>query len=312
MSGKNGNARNERIMRRVRKQRPQNPPLIIRMRGVSGLARGRMESLFWDDFLAPPEGLKCALRKTPFERIAIREIVRAINHIRLSLRLPPLLIPIQNVFMVDADLFNRLFPKHESGKGVSGHPYAYVIRVDDRADLVHTLAHEINHLASVAAFLVDATGVKFKDGTLRGKYRIKVTRSGLSISEQKFCGLNEAITETLARMTIEEMASLNAPLPKSVLCEAASLDAYVAQQLVIDRVSKEIFGGKNAGYMLAVWDYLTGTDDFLRTVRKKRPDAIRPLSEMTGYSASARDTAEALGYTDLKRRIERMIKDDAL
>jgi len=297
-----------------RKAIPQEPPFDIRIHGAVGPARGLLQKMLEAGIRARPDDKNFSeLIKTGFERRTIRESVRWLNAIRREYGLEAVDIPVQMVHVMDPAVFETYMRRYRGVRGrkpmpagTTRFPHALMKRVADGAECVMNTTHEVVHLAAYTLFLFRAD---MDIGHLRftADSRVDIRRSGLRVGDDGFLGLNEAITEYIARVIRQKMAEsggLSDRLKKKVI----GFGTYEPQIAVLERVVRELFENQDYGMSIAIWDYFTGSNDFLLHIRRQRPEMIRPLRGMNGYEKSALETAKALGFTEEAREIRHMIK----
>lgn len=291
----------------ARKPTPQEPPLVIRIRGAVGPVRGLMDRDLRRILSEPPSGEHFEeLLKTAFERLAVRESVRGLNVFRDDFGLPPLDIPTRRAHVMSGEAFRAYFsPKRKAKRlplGITSQPHAYIQRIDDRGALVGVVSHEVVHLSAFAMFIIQAE-VDVGGKVVVGKARVLNRIGGIRRGRKGFVGLNEAMTEIIAEQVRKRMLRPQSKMPQRLVLHVLEYGSYASQIAVLDRIMKEVFGNADFGYSLAVWDYFTGTSDFLREVKRRRPEFVGPLRTMGETDHSALKTARALGFKEEAREI---------
>ncbi|MEA3249382.1 MAG: hypothetical protein U9Q03_03430 [Patescibacteria group bacterium] len=293
----------------------QNPVIDIRVRGVMGPERGLLAREIREVFFAPPKSAIFAeLTKGWYETVVIRGCVNGMNEIRAMIGLPPLRIPTGLVHVMNPAVFKNFYNETHGGDftppGFSQSPRTFIRRTDDRATFINVVSHELTHIGGYNMCVVHVD-VDEDDTAITGDAWIGNSRVGMQINNSRFTGLNEALTEEIADLIRVELIEPACQIPRHLAEKALNQGSYQAQREVLGRVMEELFGDRNYGYKIAIWDYFTGSTDFLRTVRRKRPEMLKPLRRMDRTEISALMTAVRLGFREEVIAIKKIMSLDA-
>jgi hypothetical protein len=290
------------------KIRPELPPLELRLRGIVGPMRGLVERDI-RELLAEPDDDRpqTECRKTRTERGIVLRAIAALNRFRPQMGLAPVLISEHQIHVLELEEFTRAFPEDTKSAGVSIVSHAYVLREPSPAIFTVRVTHELVHLSAFKRFLVEAMAERDeKDGKdVTVVDTVRELRSGVCrVRHVEFLGLNEAVTEIAAsfvRQTMLERPHRFEPFEVETLKETC---AYSPQIAVFTALLEELWEEDvTEGFAMAFWDAMTGTDDFLRHIKKVKPEAIEPLRKMDDTVESALKAALALGYDEAAKEI---------
>ncbi len=294
---------------------PQAPPLDLRIRGAFGPAREMVRQIAMKSIFERPGGPHFEGRtKTPYERRVIREAIAGLNVLRSEYGLGTIVIPTRLVHVMDPQAFDTFMRRDRDlrrrknmPEGSTAVPHSFVKRREDRPRFIRTMTHEIVHMA---AYVLVVLRVDMDVDTLQFSAGLEIAerRNGIKVGNQGFVGLNEAITESLARSVRERMMISPRHLSHRTLDAVLEYGDYEPQVIVLRHVIGEVFKNPSFGMSLALWDYFTGSSDFLRLIRKRRPAFISPLRAMTGFERSALKTAVDLELKNAAAEIRRIIR----
>jgi len=288
----------------------QEAPLEIRVSGVEGPNIGAVERFAREGLLTDPLDKPFEeLRKTRFEHAMCGAAVRSLNDIRVALGLPALYLPAHRVHILSDDEYARVFGKNADNLGISLGIHAYIPRSDDRLKFASTVTHEIVHLACLKRFRVQTEAVK-EDGTLSGDITITSIRSGLRRSDDSYEGLNEAITEITASAVRENLSRVRNPLSNAEIEELMCWSGYDPQIQLFEALAKRVWDDDVEGFTVAMWDYMTGTNCFLRAVRREFGGQAKVLRFMGVMPKSAFFAARAMGFDEVAESIAEDLPED--
>lgn len=285
---------------------PIEPPLIIHIRGIIGPERGEIERYYQTQLRSPVINRDQSLRKLTHERRCINASANANNAIRTSIGLPPISFS-KKMFLIMLEIdFDDVFPELTKNLAVVNGKNIYIVRNSDKPLMLHTTTHETHHLFSCARYAVTVS----KGGPNGEKPEVicRQMRSGLIGPNSTCVGINEAVTEMLTYAALKEMLDMDTGIPHKIIKQAMEFKAYIGEQLILERLSAEHFGEKHAAMPLLIWDYYTGTADFLRELKRKAPDMVEPIRAMKASDKSALQTAQILGYKEEAKEIREVIK----
>jgi hypothetical protein len=114
----------------------------------------------------------------------------------------------------------------------------------------------------------------------------------------------EATTEIIATMVRYRLDRTDYPFATKQLEAVCGYGAYMPQLNVLNELLDREFGEQAKPISWLVWDYLTGSNDFLRTLRRQNEYVYETLKYMHIDLASVIETALRLGYTKLASQIE--------
>jgi hypothetical protein len=229
----------------------------------------------------------------------------------VALRLPPLYLPADRVHIFSGDEFIRVFAEHAGSLGLSLGTHAYIPRSGDRVRFASSVTHELVHLSCFKRYRVEAEiEERDEDNSLTGGVTIEPTRMGLRLGKDSFEGLNEAVTEIFATAVRERFTEMRSPLTKKEVNELIEWSAYVPQIKLFEALTEKVWGDVVPGFTIALWDYMTGTNCFLRDLNRALPDAVGILRCMGVKPQSALDTARKLDLKKLINELVGLVKDE--
>ncbi len=287
-------------------RRPIQPPTVIKVRGVAGPAHGTIERQFridlYEESLCKEEVRQ--RRPTADERAMIKNAVWTINNIRASIGLNPVYLPIRNVHFLRPDKYEEAFKESSGGYAI----FRQIFLKDDveysRTKTMIRLTHELVHAMAYNLYVVIAQEGDENDIPTLHIVDHDHKVCGLQCSNDEFVGLNEAATEIIASLVRYRIAEDEAcPFTIEEQKEISDGGAYGPQMKITLRLMEDEFGNHFEPITWLIWDYLTGTNDFLRYYRRANPTAYYALRLMNDDVESTVEAAIMLGYDDLAQTI---------
>jgi len=287
-------------------RRPVHPPTVIKVRGLAGPVRGVIERQFRID-LHDESLCKGEVRRrgtTADERAMIKNAVWAINDIRTYIGLDPVYLSIRNVHFMRPAHYKKAFNEDSGGQTIYRQVYLKDDEEYNRTMTMIRLTHELVHAMAYNLYVVLAEEDEEEDVPTLHIVNFDHKICGLHCSNGEFVGLNEVATEMLASMVRQRIAADEAcPFTEEELDAIASGGAYGPQMMLVLKLLDEEFGNVSDPTTWLIWDYLTGTNDFLRYFRRANPTAYRALRLMSDDVESTIEAARMLGYDELAQEI---------
>jgi hypothetical protein len=170
--------------------------------------------------------------------------------------------------------------------------------------LVYQAAHELSHGHSylhlaIGQFTDDDGCIKLRPATRRHGISCFV-RHGTE-KRRVFLNVNEAVTDILADRAIRRLQR-DCGLDPAIVEEAAGTFAHWPTVYLVGRMFrylKDDFGGKrSAARNQLLRDYMTGTNGFLKAMRRRQPGSVRRLADLSHLPVPTAIAAAHLGFPD--------------
>jgi hypothetical protein len=284
------------------KKRADHPPLVINVRGVCGPIRGIIERKFRAELLEDSRlhGAFRERKKTPKDMALIACAVKNTNQVRTEIGLNPVCLPAKNIHLIRSDEYDRAFNNEDSeGRSVLRQVF---LRCDYDYDPALTMMHLTHELVHAMAF---QRYVVFANETVNGNIEMlewKHLTCGIG-NDANFSGLNEVVTEIIAKLIRYRITIVASPFNRRQIGKIRRCGAYWPHILVFTELMKREFRKLSDMSAWLIWDYLTGTNDFLRQLKRKNRIAYKAMKQMTNQTKSAYETAISLGYDDIAAEI---------
>ncbi|MBU0625657.1 hypothetical protein KKF05_04920 [Patescibacteria group bacterium] len=311
---------------RVSRPRTVEPPFVIRVQGIEGPPRRVVEQDFRQKLLSGHYAQRNFYEepKTRFDRALIHASIRALNAVRGNLGLEPIALPLEHFHLLSEDEYIQMFEGAAETGGLTAFREMYIRHCSRRADLARRITHELAHAACFHQYTVAAQIVEPNDQDCEALEddddneedcggvlikSIRHDRSGLQLAGKKFQGLDEAITEILASLIRSRMIADRHPLSKAAVEELTTYCSYLPQISVIFRVISDLYEKREVGLAVLIWDYLTGSNDFCRRLRRRDRQMHDLIRQMGDEPEDALRTALALGYCEEAEEIAEDFSD---
>lgn len=216
------------------------------------------------------------IKKTEFERQAIRAAVQALNVVLVDLKFSPVVVSEQRFYFLDADVYQKLWPDNTCGTFSAG--YVYIKRNPNPVILVATLAHELAHLVSYSVARIEHTAEDIC--LLINFYRVGFDfwppkKNNLSY----FSGFNEAITEMFA-LEISRVLVKNTILLNKSQGAVLTDDIFAYHSLVelVEKLISLVGDDSSDEWNLRrelFQNLITGQYTFLKKLEKRKRGAVK-------------------------------------
>ncbi|MFH2062552.1 MAG: hypothetical protein ABIJ46_00150 [bacterium] len=207
----------------------------------------------------------------------------------------------ERILVLDGDEFREKIDPAAGGMIRGG--WAYLIRGSNK-EFAHDASHEIAHLASFQRIRVtrredngrELVHIAPERSGMSSRVRMNVAENTSGADVPIFVGLNEAITELVARHLrfelIREAPNLLTADEADWLLETVTYGSQI-------RLAEHVLGlarDDDAGIIPAsLLDYFTGTSTLLRRLRERCPGSVRVLTGMGTEPEDAFAAARLLG-----------------
>jgi len=218
------------------------------------------------------------------------------------------------VHILSAEEFAARIGPRTGGKTQYGH--AYLRRNDDWIKFLRILTHELTHRSAFLSIVVtegpaDEPG---EDCALILPTGVGLGRAGLPPKrELSFDGLDEAVTEILAREARKRLARTIAGMNAAQRDDLAENIFYPGPIMVTAKLIEAVAGGtqdfRGIRTML-VQDYVSGEARFLDRLAEQDEAAYQAVRTMGPTHADAIQAARRLNWPVLAERIARLRRDD--
>ena len=245
--------------------------------------------------------------KTEKDKEIISELNVAASEVFLKLGLEKVVVPTENIHILDREEFFRLAKFLGTSDTLEGFYYwdqVFVYRGKPEDQFINDLSHEFAHAVSYYSI---RNFVKPRDeqGKILVATRNKRLGYGLNQPESLgFRGFNEGMTEHLARAIRHEVDEKILPAvadrKKFILS-----GAYWPQIALLDRVFKMIDEQDvTIGYKEFLQGLITGEMSMFKKLEKKKKGIVKVLAGMGGEPADALLAAKQLGFEDVVEEIQ--------